>query len=64
VAPPDAIAPWVAENGFNCVRMTYSMDMALDPTQEFSAAFTAAGGGTADLAYVTDSFNTAVAKNP
>jgi hypothetical protein len=44
--------------------MTYSMDMALDPTQKVSAAFTAATGGTADLVNVTDIFNIAVEKNP
>lgn len=62
--PVDAIALWVAEAGFNCVRMTYSMDMALDPTQKVSAAFTAAAGGTGDLANVTDIFNAALEKNP
>jgi hypothetical protein len=55
---------WIAEAGFNCVRMTYSMDMALDPNQKVSAAFTAAADGTGDLANVTDTFNTAVTKNP
>lgn len=26
-----AIASWIASNGFNCVRLTYSVDMALNP---------------------------------
>jgi hypothetical protein len=40
------------------------MGMALDPKQKVSAAFTAAADGTGDLASVTDTFNTAVSKNP
>jgi endoglucanase len=62
--PVDAIATWIAEAGFNCVRLTYSMDMALDPKQKVSVAFTAAADATGDLANVTDIFNTAVSKNP
>lgn len=62
--PVDAIATWLAEAGFNCVRLTYSIDLALDPKQKVSAAFTAAADGTGDLANVTDIFNTAVGKNP
>jgi endoglucanase len=60
----DAIATWISEAGFNCVRMTYSTDMALDPHQKVSAAFNAAAAGSGDLANVTGLFNNAVAINP
>jgi hypothetical protein len=55
---------WIAEAGFNYARMTYSIDMALDPNQKVSAAFTATARGTGDLANVTGIFNTAITKNP
>ncbi|CAA7257417.1 unnamed protein product [Cyclocybe aegerita] len=40
--PIDTIAAWIASNNFNCVRLTYSIDMALNPTQSVRDAFTAA----------------------
>ncbi|KAF9530983.1 cellulase family protein [Crepidotus variabilis] len=40
--PVDTISSWIANNGFNCVRLTYSIDAALNLGQSVSAAFTAA----------------------
>ena len=36
--PVDAIATWLQGNGFICVRLTYSMDMALNPDQKVADA--------------------------
>ncbi|KAE8390304.1 cellulase family protein [Aspergillus alliaceus] len=38
----DTITSWIASNGFNCVRLTYSIDMTLDPTVKVSDSFSAA----------------------
>lgn len=46
--PADAIATWISEAGFNCVRLTYSIDMALDPEQKVKDAFYAAAAGTGE----------------
>lgn len=58
------IAAWIASAGFNCVRLTYSIDMALNPNESVSDAFTAA----ADAAGVAESdmqelYDSAVEKN-
>ncbi|KAK0723056.1 glycoside hydrolase family 5 protein [Lasiosphaeria miniovina] len=37
------IAGWIRRNNFNCVRLTYSTDHALDPARRVSDAFVAAG---------------------
>lgn len=58
----EAIALWIAEAGFNCVRLTYSIDMALNPTQNVSAAFLAS-----EQSYGVDMmavFDKAVRNNP
>lgn len=62
----DAIVNWIAEQGFNCVRLTYSTDHALNPSTPVSASFTtdaaeAAGVSAAELAALYDRI---VAKNP
>lgn len=53
------IASWVASAGFNCVRLTYSVDAALDPDQSVSDAFNAAAGeakvSTEDMKKLYDS---------
>lgn len=41
--PIDTIAAWIANAGFNCVRLTYSIDMALSPNTTVSSSFTNAG---------------------
>ncbi|KAI0377066.1 glycoside hydrolase family 5 protein [Hypomontagnella monticulosa] len=40
----DYIADFIAAQGFNCVRLTYSIDHALNPNVKVSDAFTAAAG--------------------
>ncbi|KAK3296273.1 glycoside hydrolase superfamily [Chaetomium fimeti] len=35
----DFLADWIAAQGFNCVRLTYSTDHALDPDRTVSASF-------------------------
>jgi endoglucanase len=40
---PDYIASWIAKNGFNCVRLTYSIDMALNQTVLVEDSFNEAG---------------------
>jgi hypothetical protein len=38
----DHIVDWIAAQGFNCVRLTYSIDHALNPSLRVADAFTAA----------------------
>ena len=63
--PIDYVADWIAKQGFNCVRLTYSIDMALNPTLKVSDSFKAAAGVTgvaeADMMSLYDK---AVEKNP
>ncbi|EHA50849.1 hypothetical protein MCOR27_010900 [Pyricularia oryzae] len=63
--PVDFLAEWVANAGFNCVRLTYSTDMALNPglmvSDSFRAAAPAAGVSAESM---SDMYNTAVSKNP
>lgn len=63
--PLDTIVNWVADNGFNCVRLTYSIDMALAPNVMVSDSFAqggvAAGVSATDFAAV---YNAAAAHNP
>lgn len=40
--PIDTIASWISDNGFNCVRLTYSIDMALNPSVSVSDSFNTA----------------------
>lgn len=40
--PMDYIVDWIAAQGFNCVRLTYSTDLALNPGVPVSASFAAA----------------------
>jgi hypothetical protein len=59
------LADWISKNGFNCVRLTYSIDYALNPGLKVSDAFTAAAspaGVSVDA--MTGLYNQAVAKNP
>ncbi|OJD32211.1 cellulase family protein [Diplodia corticola] len=58
------IASWLSDNGFNCVRLTYSIDMALNPSQSVSDAFTAAGDSAGIAAAdMTALYDAAVAAN-
>ena len=42
----DHISSWIAKNNFNCVRLSYSIDMALNPNQVVNDSFNAAAGLT------------------
>ncbi|KAL1967563.1 hypothetical protein VTN77DRAFT_3078 [Rasamsonia byssochlamydoides] len=61
----DTITSWIADNGFNCVRLTYSIDMALNSSVKVADSFVAA----ASPAGVNESammalYNQALANNP
>ncbi|KAF8303374.1 glycoside hydrolase [Clavulina sp. PMI_390] len=63
--PVAYIASWIAKAGFNCVRLTYSIDMALSPTMSVQTSFanggvnSGAGAGSLDGLYAQ-----AVVQNP
>lgn len=58
------IANWLSSNGFNCVRLTYSIDMALDPNQKVSDSFTAAAASAGVSTSAMQSlYNIVVSKN-
>ncbi|KAL1956437.1 hypothetical protein VTO42DRAFT_7324 [Malbranchea cinnamomea] len=61
----ETIASWIASAGFNCVRLTYSIDMALNPdipvSTSFEAAAQSAGVPLDDFQAV---YRSAVDKNP
>jgi hypothetical protein len=63
--PISYLADWIADQGFNCVRLTYSIDWALDPTQTVSDAFsqgaTAAGVSAESVAAM---YSQALVQNP
>ncbi|CAH0043050.1 unnamed protein product [Clonostachys solani] len=61
----DYIAGWIAQEGFNCVRLTFSIDMALNPNLPVEDSFRhgAAEGGV-DEAAVMALYSQAVEKNP
>jgi hypothetical protein len=63
--PIDFLADWIAQQGFNCVRLTYSIDHALNPDLKVSDAFVAAAAasGASEDAMV-GLYNQAVVKNP
>lgn len=58
------IATWIASNGFNCVRLTYSIDLALNPNYKVSDSFTrAASPAGVTTATMQSLYNSAVSKN-
>lgn len=61
----DYIAGWIAQEGFNCVRLTFSIDMALNPNLPVEDSFRhgAAEGGV-DEGAVMALYSQAVEKNP
>lgn len=61
----ETIASWIADQGFNCVRLTYSTDHALNPAQLLSASFAAAASAAgAPLPDVLALYDRVVANNP
>lgn len=59
----DKITSWIANAGFNCVRLTYSIDMALNPNQKVSDSFTAAALSTGAGSALTALYAAAISKN-
>lgn len=60
----DYIADWIANAGYNCVRLTYSIDMALNQDLGVEDSFRAgAASAGVDEASVMDLYNAAVEKN-
>ncbi|PGH10656.1 hypothetical protein AJ79_05370 [Helicocarpus griseus UAMH5409] len=63
--PASTIASWIASSGFNCVRLTYAIDMTLNPSQSvadsFAAAAQPAGVSEAEMCAL---YQTAQSKNP
>jgi len=62
--PVDYISAWIARNEFNCVRLTYSVDMALNPNQTVAEAFSNAAETTSvDKKKMQDMYVQATQKN-
>ncbi|KAF2970582.1 hypothetical protein GQX73_g2953 [Xylaria multiplex] len=62
--PVDYIADFVASQGFNCVRLTYSIDHALNPDVPLSQAFaSAATAASVDANAMNSMYTQIVAKN-
>jgi len=61
----DYIADFVAAQGFNCVRLTYSIDHALNPDVPLSKAFTdAASAAGVNVNDMNNIYGKVVEKNP
>lgn len=61
----DYLASWIAQQGFNCVRLTYSIDYALNPTLKVSDAFAqAAAPAGVSAQSMADLYTQAESKNP
>ncbi|KAH8600916.1 glycoside hydrolase superfamily [Bisporella sp. PMI_857] len=61
----DHIADFIKANNFNAVRLTYSIDHALDPNKKVSDSFIAAAAASGiDVATMTNMYNNVVTKNP
>lgn len=58
------IADWISKEGFNCVRLTYSIDMALNPGLKVEDSFRkAAGDAGVDEGTLMDLYSSAVEHN-
>ncbi|KAF2250666.1 glycoside hydrolase family 5 protein [Trematosphaeria pertusa] len=63
--PVDAIAQIVADSGFTCVRLTFSIDMALDQEQKVADSFATLASRTgADAASVAELWSRVKDQNP
>lgn len=61
----DFITSWIANNGFNCVRLTYSIDMALNSSVSVSDSFiNAAAPANVSTSDMISLYNQALVKNP
>ncbi|KAJ2926136.1 hypothetical protein H1R20_g10952, partial [Candolleomyces eurysporus] len=62
--PVANIAQWLSTNRFNCVRLTFSIDMALNPNQRVSDSFTAAASAAGvSTSSMQNLYTQAVSKN-
>ena len=58
------IASWISSNGFNCVRLTYSIDLALNPGYSVSDSFTrAASPAGVSTSTMQSLYSSALSKN-
>lgn len=63
--PVDTLAKWIADQGFNCVRLTFSIDMALDQGLKVSDSFsTLAARANASASAVEDLYSRVQTQNP
>jgi endoglucanase len=59
------LADWIADQGFNCVRLTYSIDWALNPTKSVADAFRdAAPAAQVSTESMLGLYSQAMEKNP
>ena len=64
-APVESIVSWISNQGFNCVRLTYSIDMALNPNQSLSDSFAHAAAPTdANETAMQGQYDSLVEQNP
>lgn len=61
---PESIAVWIKRNNFNCVRMTYSIEMALDQNVPVKESFQKASGAAHDAGALMKVYDAAVTINP
>jgi endoglucanase len=59
---PQYIASWLSRNNFNCVRLTYSIDLALNPNYSVKTSFSNAAS-TTGVSALNNLYTTALAKN-
>lgn len=63
--PVTYIVDWIKKQGFNCVRLTYSIDHALNPNLKVSDSFTqAAAAAGVSVQATTALYNNVILKNP
>jgi endoglucanase len=61
----DYLADWIRNEGFNCVRLTYSTDLALNPNLRVADSFrNAAGAAGVPVDAMMNLYNQAVGRNP
>ncbi|KAI0128810.1 glycoside hydrolase family 5 protein [Xylariales sp. AK1849] len=63
--PIDYITSFIKDQGYNCVRLTYSIDHALNPDAKVEDSFTAAAGASGlPVETLSDMYSQVVEKNP
>jgi len=61
---PEYLANWIANAGFNCVRLTYSIDMAIGGDVSVEQSFIDAANSTGTGSNLTDIYDQALQVNP